>query len=1367
MHVAPTMAEREAELAALQAAFDEYIASSRELEEELDAELAKMQEKLADSSAANAALSSQLENIAPQLASLEKALSESRAKLKEEQKLRRQAEQVQDELEAKYREAEGSLLAVREECDAVHEELAFKESELEETRLELEVERERYRVDVEEVRADALLQSSLDRRDDETNNTDQATSPSDRAASNGVSSNAASSGVDDAYVKKLEDELELVTEQLIETEQRLSQTEEKLSDAEKASKNSQVDEERKKVEEGVKSREKDTELIRALQEENAERLEEEHKLREELELTREELSLTQEELRAVEFDAKDVQNRLEKLRSEHRDEINSLRSLLQNNENQTKASGAEMQTFEKTLQSAAEENESLKVEVENLNAALSNAKRDHESVVEELEAVNARFDEAIQEAEKRGRDVGGSDVKAELKTEREAEMKDLKEQFKKLSEENTQLQSKVDESDMALALAKDSQSRNLEGVEVQSEMVKQLQSQLGRARDDLTKKEKEMSVLVSSLEERVGKAEDNVTKLEKELSVTKGKLAEAEAHLIVSRREKELAEASSISKRPSTVANSARSNRTGHSGTSIYHPDLDNVDKRQKVSRSRRTRSNSPNSYKRLELRMAEEKKKLVELQKEHEKLKDQKRMGEAHVKRLEEDLKVLQQQLFSKGEAGVTTDMSRLSSLGNGKGSVDLLDDAKSKVDEVIESGDIGLMREELKTLDKKCNAQRDYNNQLLSKMLSLQGNIQVFCRMRPMSIKEVQKGCKTVVESLSETELGCFDARTNKWKSFAFDRVWGPDQSQQGIFQDVEPIALSVVDGFNACIFAYGQTGSGKTYTMEGAEENNQRGISYRTIQKVFHLLDLKRQQEKTAAILLKSQDERDETKEFNFEINIGMLEIYNDECYDLLGSSGSTLAEKKAEAQKAGGKASLDIRRDQNGRIDVPNLTKEKVNSIEDVIELLKRGNKNRATAATSLNQSSSRSHMVLLVEVSSGFEGQPGNKGKLLLVDLAGSERVRKSEVEGDHLKEAGHINKSLSALGNVMEALDRKASHVPYRDSKLTYLLQDSLGGNSRTMMIVAVTPVDVAYDESIHALQFATRVRRIQIGAAQRNITSKNLEETVKALTAEMKTLTMQKQKTEGQLMSLKRDNTRIQDKLQNLSTSRKNTQSDSKTLEVLRKNNTEMANRWQKEKSLREETAEDLEKAQKELRKSQQGLKKAQREQETLERKLEEKERQLEKKMAELRTAKDQSTAATLRARKAQVMGTRSRPVPTPSPRKPSTPASTGAGSASVASNATGVSAASTEATEDVSEIRAQVLSLLEKHDKGKVNRIDIIMEKFKGKESLLLEKMTQRYESENATDEDASAARSRSQLATERHMERMRKLREARGGK
>jgi Microtubule binding len=799
-----------------------------------------------------------LENIAPQLAALEKALSESRAKLKEEQKLRRQAEQAQDELEAKYREAEGSLTALRDETDAVHEELAFKESELEETRLELEIERERHRVELEDARADAALGQAFD-----SENGDKASTKTDQDKS------SAGSGVDEAYVKKLEDELELVTEQLIETEARLSQTEEKFANLE-AAKSSSAEAE-KLVAEGIKASQRDQELIQVLQEENATRLEEEHRLREELELTKEELALTQEELKAVEFDAKEVTSKLDAMRQQHREEVNNLKALLSEGGNSSAA-----ENIVRTVAAANEETEALKDEISALNAALTNAKRDRDAVVEELEAVNERFDEARAEAEKRGRDLAASDIRAELAQEREGEINGLKDQLKKLAEENAALQQKVDDAEMSLAVAKDSQTRNLEGAEVSSELVKQLQAQLGRSKEELAKKEKEMAVLVSDMEDRVTKAEDSVTKLEQELSATKGKLAEAEAHLIVSKRETEVAQSHDLKRQTSRRKVKDDSSRVSSGSTSRYNSDVIAMEDTYKVTRRRRVRSNSPNSMKRLELKLSEEAKKYKELQSEYDKLKEQKRMGEVHVKRLEEDVKVLQRQLFAKGETGVSTQMSRITSIGGSAAGEDLLSEKTNRIDDVIESGDPNLMKEELKALQKKCNAQRDYNNQLLSKMLNLQGNIQVFCRIRPTSIDEIQRGNKTVVESLSETELGCFDSRTNQWKSFSFDRVWGPDQGQQSIFQDVEPIALSVVDGFNACIFAYGQTGSGKTFTMEGVAENNQRGISYRTIQKVFHLLSLKQQQERTNAILFKTtkQDDEEEQPDFVYNVEIGMV-------------------------------------------------------------------------------------------------------------------------------------------------------------------------------------------------------------------------------------------------------------------------------------------------------------------------------------------------------------------------------------------------------------------------------------------------------------------------------------------------------------
>lgn len=571
-------------------------------------------------------------------------------------------------------------------------------------------------------------------------------------------------------------------------------------------------------------------------------------------------------------------------------------------------------------------------------------------------------------------------------------------------------------------------------------------------------------------------------------------------------------------------------------------------------------------------------------------------------------------------------------------------------------------------------------------------------------------------------------------------------------------------------------------KTYTMEGTQDTNQFGISYRTIQKIFHLLNLRAQQQHAASMFV-GTDEVKEEVEFSFKLKVGMLEIYNDEIYDLLATSGASVQEKKEEAMRAGGKSSLEIRRDKDGRVEVPNLTKEPVTNINEVMLLLKRGNSNRATAATDMNEHSSRSHMVLSVDVESGLGQSSMNKGTLYLVDLAGSERVRKSNVEGENLKEAGFINKSLAALGNVMEALDRRATHVPFRDSKLTSLLQNALGGNSRTMMVVTTCPVDKFYDESVHALQFATRVRRIQIGAAQRNVSSKNLEETVKTLTSEMLALTRAKERTEGQLLSLKRDNDRVQDKLQNIANTRSQGRADSKTLEILKKSNDDMAARWEKEKVAREEASDELDKSRKELRMSQQQLNRFKSKLEQLEQKLEDKELALERASEELRAERNRKSAASVRSRRDDLLNSRVlRPTPTATIASPPSllstipapsPSRSGIVRKSVSASQQAVGGeSSSESNKDVTAIRAQVLKLLEKYDKAKVDRVDIIMEKFKGKEVLLLEKMTQRYEAASSSaaastmtqQQHAAALATRNELALQRHQERMKRIHEKR---
>ena len=449
-------------------------------------------------------------------------------------------------------------------------------------------------------------------------------------------------------------------------------------------------------------------------------------------------------------------------------------------------------------------------------------------------------------------------------------------------------------------------------------------------------------------------------------------------------------------------------------------------------------------------------------------------------------------------------------------------------------QSNDPDFVKDELKKQAAALNNLRDHNAKLLHRLQSVLGNIQVYCRPRPpLESESTQKIC---VDVLDNCEVTCFDNRAETWRSFVYDRVWAPDATQSNVFADIEPMILSVVEGFNTCLLAYGQTGSGKTYTMNGYDK--EYGISYRSLNAIFTTLTLKKQrvekdQMKNELLVGKLNELKNNVSDisdekiesilhgkgmFTYSVNVSMVEIYNEQLRDLL-----------IEGPPSG--ANLEIRQAADGSVHIPGLNTVKVNSIDDVMKVFARGSAIRATSATNVNEHSSRSHSILVVEVTTCVEGSSPVKAKLFLVDLAGSERVAKSGVSGTALTEAKYINKSLSALGDVMEALDQKAKHVPYRNSKLTFFLQDSLGGNSRTMMIVTTCPTDYSAEETLFTLQFAARVRNINVGPAKRNFNTKNLEEAVKLLKAEIGSSQKQTKKMEDQITELKRENKRLSEK--------------------------------------------------------------------------------------------------------------------------------------------------------------------------------------------------------------------------------------------
>ncbi|KAJ9583289.1 hypothetical protein L9F63_022372, partial [Diploptera punctata] len=293
---------------------------------------------------------------------------------------------------------------------------------------------------------------------------------------------------------------------------------------------------------------------------------------------------------------------------------------------------------------------------------------------------------------------------------------------------------------------------------------------------------------------------------------------------------------------------------------------------------------------------------------------------------------------------------------------------------------------------------------------------------------------------------------------KCFTFDGVYHINSTTEQIYNEIAyPLVEGVLEGYNSTVFAYGQTGCGKSFTMQGVvNPPTQRGIIPRAFEHIFEAVSVA---EGTKYLVLASY-----------------LEIYNEEIRDLLGRDV---------------KRKLDLKEHADKGVYVQDLSLHPVQNVSECEQLMERGWKNRSTGATLMNADSSRSHSIFSISLEmmpitalvddNSADGDHIRRGKLNLVDLAGSERQAKTGATGDRLKEATKINLSLSALGNVISALvDGKSKHIPYRDSKLTRLLQDSLGGNTKTLMVACLSPADNNYDETLSTLRYANRAKNIQ-----------------------------------------------------------------------------------------------------------------------------------------------------------------------------------------------------------------------------------------------------------------------------------------------
>lgn len=285
----------------------------------------------------------------------------------------------------------------------------------------------------------------------------------------------------------------------------------------------------------------------------------------------------------------------------------------------------------------------------------------------------------------------------------------------------------------------------------------------------------------------------------------------------------------------------------------------------------------------------------------------------------------------------------------------------------------------------------------------------------------------------------------------------------TQKSLYDEVvRPLVSSVLEGFNCCVFAYGQTGTGKTFTMEGvraksarsASDENSIGTDSKELEGI-----IPRAFEQIWSNINRSEN-------MNFLVAVSYLEIYMEELRDLL---------------KPNSTKSLELREHEQNGVYVPNLHSVLCKNVDEMLNVMAHGNKNRTIGKTNMNEHSSRSHAIFMIKIEMcDLDTNKVKVGKLNLIDLAGSERQSKTGATAYRLKEASKINRALSSLGNVISALAENSPHIPYRDSKLTRLLQDSLGGNSKTIMIANIGPSSYNYNETVTTLRYAQRAKTIQ-----------------------------------------------------------------------------------------------------------------------------------------------------------------------------------------------------------------------------------------------------------------------------------------------
>ncbi|XP_041996931.1 kinesin-like protein KIN-14K [Salvia splendens] len=787
------------------------------------------------------------------------------------------------------------------------------------------------------------------------------------------------------------------------------------------------------------------------------------------------------ELEAMNIEARTTKQELEDRLKEAVSSLDESRSRVKELEAMRVDGGGTQQDLERKLTAAVKLSTELRSRVKELEAMDTDARTTKQELEDRLkEAVSslAESRSRVKELEAMRVEGGGTQQELESKLMEDVNLStELRSQVKELEAMDTDARTTKQELEDKLKEA-------VSSLDESRSIVKELETMRveggGTQQEELERKLMEAVMLSTELRSRVKELEAMDTEARTIKKDLEDRMKEAVSSLDESRsRVKEL------------EANKAKANSTQQElENRLKEAESSLTESRSKVKELEAMKSEAHSTQQELENRLKEAESSLTESRSEVKELQAMKAQGEAAQQDAGNKLKEAQVTLeewrsrvkeleaLSKSKSEWWKKKEQLHQIFTDSqlGALHILRFTYQSIQQEVEKTEL-YYSEALSDLGAKikvlADAAKNYhpllaeNRKLHNELQELKGNIRAYCRIRPFL--PGQKGKQSIIENIGENgELTVANpAKPGKEgrRSFRFDKVYGISSTQAQVFADTQPLIQSVLDGFNVCIFAYGQTGSGKTYTMTGPDgaSEDEWGVNYRALKNLFTIA-------------------QDRGTIFQYEVSVQMVEIYNEQVRDLLSNDGQKKLGILTSSQPNG--------------LAVPDASIQQVNTTEEVMKLMDIGLQNRAKSATAMNERSSRSHSIVSIHTR-GTELKSGSslRGSLHLVDLAGSERVDRSEVTGDRLKEAQHINKSLSALGDVVFALSQKSAHVPYRNSKLTQVLQSSLGGHAKTLMFVQLNPDATSFSETLSTLKFAERVSGVELGAAKSSRDSKEVRE--------------------------------------------------------------------------------------------------------------------------------------------------------------------------------------------------------------------------------------------------------------------------------